>query len=906
MEDLRLQWMKDLIYRFLLINANDEAFDELISDENNHKILSDIFSGSKESERCTFFYSDIIEEEIEKDDMSEKSEEIPKTAGSQSSRSKESVSDIVSSESSIEKEKEPDEKEDEIPKPDEAEDVLDEEASNTDFEENSETAEEIASTKYEEKATTSLKLIVKKTKLFLVLNISKFVPGRSYVYFHLRKLEPIPSFETFEEANRIMPQYFELGCLNHHPLICFDKTISLLYKPLFEDENRKVHMSDVDYPVDETQISVLSSDFIREMEDFTNSTQQIISQIEKPFMFTLPKLPEDSNLEDLAHETEYVTEAQEITNEWSSVLSNLFQEISEKNPPENSLLGEIEFWKTQQLQLSICTDQMSHSTISKTIKILKLAEVDIRRFETNATNIEDLLSKVTDNMTYLSLLEQNAKYLLSENSKENSKKVLFDSFVVLKVAWVQSNYFNTDENMCRLLKGISMLIQNQVKKEAQIDMLFRKPLPEISKIARESIEILEYWKELYLDESEKIKKFGGSYWWRFDTRIFFDEIDHMVSVCQDVSRVSQTDVDAFNPISKSEWDRIIRIFFRDVQSFEDQMKLFIGKMFQTSLTWENAYILCKSFDQFSISSSIREFILKSRTDMLKQFIKEISETENHFLTHERDPPKLEAIPKITSAILWVRHLLKKISKPMSKISDFLTKKTKDIEVQERFERVEKILISYQKDQYEVWKVSAHENLTKFLQANILKKFQSHPTELKSAKEAVMYRVNFPAYLEEVSTEAKILEELEYEIPTFVKNVILQAFFEAARMITERKTEIMVNIYVSLVPLLKKVEAISCKTFTGKAEEMRDYYYACERKILQSLKTMMISNLEYFRDEILENYIYPYVEMAFKSEEELITSSILRIKLIFVNFITSALERYLFLNINENNNVQKVK
>ncbi|GFW72748.1 uncharacterized protein TNCV_1265921 [Trichonephila clavipes] len=329
MEDPRLQWMKDLIYRFLLINANEEAFDELIRDENNHKIILNIFSGSKESEQCTFFYSDIVEEEIEKDDVSEKSEEIPKTAGSQSSGSNESASDIVS-ESSIEKEKEPDEKEDEIPKPDEAEDVLEERASNTDFEENSETAEEIASTKYEEKSTTLLKLIVKKTKLFLVLNISKFVPGRSYVYFHLRKLEPIPSIETFEEANRIMPQYFELGCLNQHPLICFDKTISLLYKPLFEDENIKVHMSIEDYPVDETQISILSSDFNREMKEFTNSTQQIISQIEKPFMFSLPKLPEDSNLEDLAHETEYVTEAQEITNEWSSVLSNLFHEISEK------------------------------------------------------------------------------------------------------------------------------------------------------------------------------------------------------------------------------------------------------------------------------------------------------------------------------------------------------------------------------------------------------------------------------------------------------------------------------------------------------------------------------------------------------------------------------------------------
>ncbi|GFT72631.1 dynein-1-alpha heavy chain, flagellar inner arm I1 complex [Nephila pilipes] len=1038
MEDTRLQWMKDLIYRFLSIHVNDEAFDELITDENNRAIILNLFSASKKSQRCIFFYSDTVEEEIERDDAIEESEEIPKPDISQSSRSIESVSEAAS-ESSVEKEKEA------VPKSEKDADVSDEDSSKRDSDEKSEnTGENDATPRSNEgKTTTTLMLIVKKTKLFLIFNITRFVSGRSYVYFHLRKSEPIPKTETFEEANRVMPQYFQLGCLSQHPIICIDKMITLLYNPLFEDENRKVHLSVEDYQVDDNEMSVLSSDFNREVEDFIYSTKQIISQIEKPFMFSLPELPENISLEDLAQETEYVTEAQEITNEWNTVLRNLLHEISEMNPPESGLLEEIHFWRAQELKLSICSDQMSHATVLRTIKILKFAEIDISTFETSMKNIEDLLNKVTDKMSYLSVLKRNAEYLLSENSKDDAKKILFDTFVILRVAWVQSDYFNIDDNMCRLLKGISMLLRNRVKKEARINSLFRKPLPQISKIVKESVEILQYWKKLYMDESEKIKKYGASYWWRFDTRILFDEIDHVVSVCEDIDRVSQVlqelynifntnlrffvedmedlsslqnrifgmtsiiqfaDVDAFDPKFKSEWHRIIQVFYRDVRTFEDQMKLFIGKMFQTSLTWENAYILSKSFDKFSISPSIREFILKSRTDMLKQFIKEISETENHFLTYERHPPKLDVIPETASAVLWVRDLLIKISKPMSKISDLLTDNDKDVEVQVRFKKVEKRILSYRKEKYEAWKLSSHENLNKFLQTNLLKKFQSYQTKLinpTQLEEAMMYKVNFPLYLEEVSIEARIFEELGYEIPLFVKNVVLQeksfykqrnkikfiseelsdifsdlkkeeisilrspienvvsvldlgvnqilwestdvpeflkkakqaidifrslvqqmknivseidnkikslskcdlfqfakiedsiptceVFFEEAKMKMDRKVDYMVNIYVSLEPLLKKVESISCKTSTGKAAQMKDYYYACEERILQSLKIMMITNLEYFRDEILENFIFPYVETAFKSKDELITSSIIRIKLIFVNFMTSAIE-----------------
>ncbi|GIY83831.1 dynein heavy chain 10, axonemal [Caerostris darwini] len=1072
MEDKRLEWMKDVIYSFLLIDISDKAFDELITTNDTHKLLLDFFSGLKEFTRCIFFYSDIIEEEIESEDAPEKTEEIPKPESPHTSTSHESVSEVESVSSDIkekgseEKEKveepeenveepeenveepeenveEPEENVEEPEEKVEGDETNEDDLAKKELDEKLKRIEEKIEQQKEEKSRTALMLIVKKTKIHLLTNITNYTPNRTYVYFHLKKSEPIPTLETFNDAIKIMPAYMEIGCFGHHPLICINDMISKFYKPLFEDENENIHMLAGNYPVDASQMTYLVSEFNKEMSNFLTSTQQIISQTEKPFMFTLPELPDDSNLEELALESGYVTEAEEMAKDWTSVISKLIEEVSKESPPSSGLLQEIEFWKTQQLKLSICVDQTSHVTIAKTIKILKLAEVDVQEFEKNMKNVEDILSRVTNNVIYLSLIERSAKILLLEIGIDELKKALYDIFVVLKLAWVQSEHYNEDKNACRLMKGIATLLQERVKTTARIDKLFRKPLPQVCQISSESIEILQYWKKLYFEESEKVKKYGPTYWWRFDTRILFEETDHVISVCNDLEKISRAlqeltnifntnlrffvedvqelrslqnrifgmtaviqyaNINPFDSMFKYEWDRIVVVFFRDVKNFEDEMKMYISKLFQSGLSWENAYILAKSFDKFAISDSIREFIMKSRSDMLKQFIKEISETENLFLAQERNPPKLHKIPEITSALLWVRDLSYKISKPMSKISGFLSMTDKDKEVQERFRRTEKLLNEYKKERYDAWKAAAQENLNKFLKSNLMKKVPKQPSKhlnITKYQEALMYCVNFPSYLEEVSTETKILEELGYEIPSHIKNVILQekdiytlrnklkqcletldisvselkkeeistlsipienlcsvldfgtnhmhwessdinefiktskqaidifrglihqiknivleinkkiksistcdlfefmtveefiptceAFFEDAKLKMERKVETIVNIYFSLGPLLKKLEVVSCKTSTGKAPQLREYYSACEENILRSLTAMMLSNLEYFSDEILQHFIFPYVEAAFKSEDEMVTSSILRIKLIFVNFMKSALE-----------------
>lgn len=65
-------------------------------------------------------------------------------------------------------------------------------------------------------------------------------------------------------------------------------------------------------------------------------------------------------------------------------------------------------------------------------------------------------------------------------------------------------------------------------------------------------------------------------------------------------------------------------FQRDINNFEDEIKIYMQKMFRSTLSWEDAYILTKSFQKVSVSSRIQDFIDRSHDDMLKQFIKEVS------------------------------------------------------------------------------------------------------------------------------------------------------------------------------------------------------------------------------------------------------------------------------------------
>lgn len=82
-----------------------------------------------------------------------------------------------------------------------------------------------------------------------------------------------------------------------------------------------------------------------------------------------------------------------------------------QKPPENSLIGEIIFWKRQKLTLSTCYDHLSKPSIQQSIEILKIANSDISAFQEKMEEVEKHLKTATENFSYLCLLEPLAKVI---------------------------------------------------------------------------------------------------------------------------------------------------------------------------------------------------------------------------------------------------------------------------------------------------------------------------------------------------------------------------------------------------------------------------------------------------------------------------------------------------------------
>ncbi|XP_035217138.1 dynein heavy chain 10, axonemal-like [Stegodyphus dumicola] len=171
-----------------------------------------------------------------------------------------------------------------------------------------------------------------------------------------------------------------------------------------------------------------------------------------------------------------------------------------------------------------------------------------------------------------------------------------------------------------------------------------------------------------------------------------------------------------------------------------------------------------------------------------------------------------------------------------------------------------------------------------------------PEFLKKMKQATdVYRgvvTEIKNVILEIDKQIKLLSDIDlFLFPNIdaTKIPTCEVYFGNVESKMERKVTRIVNIHSFLETLLKSLEKITSKTTTREAKHMRKYYLHCEEKILISLIQMMLSNLEYLKDEVLQHFVFPYVRAAFNSGDEFVIASLTRIKLVFVCFIKNVVE-----------------
>ena len=115
----------------------------------------------------------------------------------------------------------------------------------------------------------------------------------------------------------------------------------------------------------------------------------------------------------------------------------------------------------------------------------------------------------------------------------------------LRMVWVISRHYNTDDQMLPLMRRIANEIAEKVAGEVNIKTIFRRDPQEATGVISEAKRVLDSWHSTYLEVREKIEQNLTDHRWEFDKKVLFDKTDYMSEICSNLLEVT-TVVDEFN------------------------------------------------------------------------------------------------------------------------------------------------------------------------------------------------------------------------------------------------------------------------------------------------------------------------------------------------------------------------
>lgn len=92
--------------------------------------------------------------------------------------------------------------------------------------------------------------------------------------------------------------------------------------------------------------------------------------------------------------------------------------------------------------------------------------------------------------------------------------------------------------MVPLCERIVWTMRYKVSTILDVKLLFSQPLSSVENKTAAAKEMLEQWKECYMETREEIEKIGKANRWEFDKIKLFTASDYMAKVCGDLHEIA--------------------------------------------------------------------------------------------------------------------------------------------------------------------------------------------------------------------------------------------------------------------------------------------------------------------------------------------------------------------------------
>lgn len=339
-----------------------------------------------------------------------------------------------------------------------------------------------------------VKRVVQETQLFVCF---KHLPdGIITTAFYLLPIstQPIPTPSSIEEAWKSLPALFETGLLDSQPLHSLERLLHYIYAPMLMVSGQKSAVEEL--PVKEEEGKELATRKGREnrtmqlkaesrssrmhlrdellinVQKFTSSIQQTLQQVEGKVKLDIPHINQQPNT--AAKDPSLVAQLEATVEGWSRVVSLTIDEQSKKTPQGNGPLAEIDLWKEYNSAFSALFEQIQTQAAQNILDVLKMAGSNVHStFEISRNELNRYYVEARDNVKFLGTLERHFKNIAHGASFAAVMDTIPALMNSLRMVWVISRHYNTDERMVPLMERIAWELCERVARVVNIRTIFK-------------------------------------------------------------------------------------------------------------------------------------------------------------------------------------------------------------------------------------------------------------------------------------------------------------------------------------------------------------------------------------------------------------------------------------------------
>jgi len=605
------------------------------------------------------------------------------------------------------------------------------------------------------------------------------------------------------------------------------------------------------------------------MLKFRSQIEHALQQVHGDVHIKIPNVNVD-NIDVVVDDYDTVSALEGALEDWSKTIANVLETETKKSPLRPGPLAEIEFWRARSASLTSLYEQLNISSVQQMLRVLERVEATILpTFRFHFAELTKLHVEAKDNVKFLSTLERHFKSIGS-----GSLSVVLDTVPsmmnAIRMVWIISRHYNTDDRMVPLMERIAEEISGKVAREIDIQTFFERNPGSALKIIGKAKKVLESWYKTYMSIREKIEVSGTDHRWEFDRKRLFEQTNYMAKICEDLFEVGQVldqfqkflgpelkavtgdsegidrvmgrvkalvqplesvPFDIFDRHHKSNWEDTMTQFRENVFEIENMTRVFIDTSFQRLRSSEGAFDLLQNFQNIQSRQAINKQMMQKFDDILVQYGKELECVRATFTLNMNAPPVFKNHPPVAGAIAWAKHLFYRVKRPIMR---FRTMETwfEDSEtwqhIMNEYLDFAKSVKDYCKVQFESWEQQAQLSSLLLQEpvfgpplVRLASEHQGLPgSSPKASKKTKLelpeppYFVNFSDKLVRLIRETKYLDRMDYKVPEAALNVALQE--EKYHAYVQSLKELLRN-YHEVVGSLSPVEF---RLLSGRLKELQ--------------------------------------------------------------------------------------